>query len=167
MTVNHSKYPHTAFYGIGIMQATQVVNIGTLWRSAYIMGASFIFTVDRKYKKQSSDVVTTPSRIPLFHYHDLDDLKAHLPNGAPLIGVELSEEATFVHHYEHPKRAVYLLGSETNGLSRKTLAECHQLIKLPGDFSLNVAVAGSIVMHDRITKIEHVLPQRTQRAEGG
>lgn len=161
MTTRNNKYPHTAFYGIGIMQATREINIGTLWRSAYIMGASFIFTVDRKYKKQSADVVGTPSRIPLFHYHDLDDLKAHLPHGAPLIGVEMADEAIFIHQYEHPKRAVYLLGSETNGLSRKTLTACHQLVKLPGSFSLNVAVAGSIIMHDRISKIPHVLPQRT------
>ncbi|PIE46117.1 MAG: rRNA methyltransferase [Gammaproteobacteria bacterium] len=159
MTSNN-KYPHTAFYGIGIMHARKAENIGTLWRSAYIMGASFIFTVDRQYKKQSSDVVTTPSRIPLYHYKDLSDLIAHLPYGAPLIGIEMTDKAVLVSDFEHPKRAVYLLGSETNGLSQKTIDSCHYTIKLPGNFSLNVAVAGSIVMHDRISKIPHVLPDR-------
>lgn len=156
----HNTYPHTAFYGIGIMQATREINVGTLWRSAYIMGASFIFTVDEKYKKQSSDVVATPSRIPLYHYRDLADLREHLPHGCPLVGVELTDDAVWVNEFEHPKRAVYLLGSETNGLSQKTLESCHHVIKLPGDFSLNVAVAGSIIMHDRIVKIPHVLPKR-------
>lgn len=160
MSSNKNQYPHTAFYGIGIMQVTREINIGTLWRSAYIMGASFIFTVDKKYKKQSADVVVTPCRIPLYHYKDFADLRAHLPYGAPLVGVELSDDATFVSEFEHPRRAVYLLGSETNGLSKATLAGCHHVIKLPGCFSLNVAVAGSIVMHDRISKISHVLPQR-------
>lgn len=159
-TKNNNKYPHTAFYGIGIMQATREVNIGTLWRSAYIMGASFIFTVDSKYKKQSSDVIVTPSRIPLYHYRDLDDLREHLPYGCPLVGVELTDKAEFVSEFEHPRRAVYLLGSETNGLSEKTIASCHHVIKLPGEFSMNVAVAGSIIMHDRISKIPHVLPKR-------
>ncbi len=160
MTKNNNKYPHTAFYGIGIMQATREINIGTLWRSAYIMGASFIFTVDKKYKKQSSDVVVTPSRIPLYHYRDLEDLREHLPYGCPLVGVELTDNAQFVSEFEHPRRAVYLLGSETNGLSQKTLDSCHHIIKLPGDFSMNVAVAGSIIMHDRISKIPHVLPKQ-------
>lgn len=160
MRKTHNKYPHTAFYGIGIMQVTNEHNIGTLWRSAYILGASFIFTVDEKYKCQSSDVITTPSRIPLYHYKDLADLKAHLPYGAPLVGVELTDDAVMISQFEHPQRAVYLLGSETNGLSEATLAECHQLIKLPGEFSLNVAVAGSIIMHDRISKLPHVLPSR-------
>lgn len=159
--VNHNnKYPHTAFFGIGIMQVTNEHNIGTLWRSAYIMGASFIFTVDVKYKRQSSDTATTPSRIPLYHYQDLDDLKRHLPHGSPLVGVELCDEAVFVSEFTHPQRAVYLLGSETNGLSQTTLAACHHVVKLPGDYSLNVAVAGSIIMHDRISKIPHVLPKR-------
>ncbi len=162
MTKNNNKYPHTAFYGIGIMQVTREINVGTLWRSAYTMGASFIFTVDEKYKKQSSDVVVTPSRIPLYHYRDLEDLYAHLPYGCPLVGVELTDNAEFVSEFEHPKRAVYLLGSETNGLSEKTLDSCHKVIKLPGNFSLNVAVAGSIVMYDRISKIPHVLPKRLQ-----
>lgn len=162
MSSNNNKYPHTAFYGIGIMHGTNPVNIGTLWRSAYIMGASFIFTVDKKYKKQSADVVVTPSRIPLYHYRDFDDLKSHLPHGSPLVGVELTDEAVFVSDFAHPRRAVYLLGSETNGLSEKVLSQCHHVVKLPGDFSLNVAVAGSILMHDRISKIQHVLPQREQ-----
>ncbi len=160
MTKNSNKYPHTAFYGIGVMQATREINVGTLWRSAYIMGASFIFTVDKKYKKQSADVVVTPSRIPLYHYQHLEDLRTHLPYGCPLVGVELSNDAIMLSEFEHPKRAVYLLGSETNGLSPKTLASCHRVVRLPGAFSLNVAVAGSIVMHDRISKISHVLPKR-------
>lgn len=162
MSSNKNQYPHTAFYGIGIMHGTNPVNIGTLWRSAYIMGAAFIFTVDKKYKKQSADVVVTPSRIPLYHYRDIDDLKTHLPYSAPLVGVELTDNATFVNDFTHPPRAVYLLGSETNGLSDTVLDECHRVVKLPGHFSLNVAVAGSILMHDRINKITHVLPKREE-----
>ncbi len=161
MATNKNKYPQSAFYGIGVMHGRHAVNIGTLWRSAYIMGAAFIFTVDKKYKKQSTDVVATPSRIPLYHYSDFADFKCHLPHGCPLVGVELTDKATLVSEFEHPRRAVYLLGSETNGLSPAVLSQCHQLVKLPGDFSLNVAVAGSIIMHDRISKIPHVLPVRT------
>lgn len=157
---NHNKYPSSAFYGIGIMHGTNPVNIGTLWRSAYVMGASFIFTVAKRYKKQSADVVVTPKRIPLFHYEDFEDLKRHLPHGAPLIGVELDERAQWLNDFQHPMRAVYLLGSETNGLSEQVIAACHHVVKLPGHFSLNVSVAGSIVMHHRINQIPHVLPQR-------
>lgn len=160
MSTNKNKYPHTAFYGIGVMHGTNPVNIGTLWRHAYILGASFIFTINTKYKKQSADVVVTPSRIPLYHYKDLEDLHTHLPYGAPLVGIELTDDAVLVNEFEHPRRAVYLLGSETNGLSSSVLDACHHVVKLPGHFSMNVSVAGSIVMHDRISKVAHVLPKR-------
>ena len=54
--------------------------------------------------------------------------------------------------FSHPKRAVYLLGSEDNGLTRKAMDKCHALVRLPGERSMNVAVAGSIVMYDRHNK---------------
>ena len=57
-------YPNNGFYGIGIMHGKHDHNIGTLWRSAYIMGASFIFTLGRAYKQQTSDVVNAWTKIP-------------------------------------------------------------------------------------------------------
>ena len=52
----------------------------------------------------------------------------------------------------HPERAVYLLGSETDGLSPEALEHCADVVQIPGEFSLNVSVAGSIVLYDRLLK---------------
>jgi tRNA (guanosine-2'-O-)-methyltransferase len=41
------------YYGIGIENVKTAENVGTLWRSAYILGASFIFTIGKRYKKQA------------------------------------------------------------------------------------------------------------------
>jgi len=152
------QYESRGFFGIGIVNNTDELNIGTLWRSAYILGASFIFTVDRKYQPQGSDVTSAWTRIPLYHYRDIDELKSHLPRAAPLIGVELSDDAVPLASFEHPDRAVYLLGNEQIGLSPRIVSACHALVSLPGNFSLNVAVAGSIVMYDRVSKLGSHLP---------
>ncbi|RZJ99745.1 MAG: TrmH family RNA methyltransferase, partial [Flavobacterium sp.] len=40
-------------------------------------------------------------------------------------------------------------GAEDHGLSSKVIARCHHLVKFKSQKSLNVAVAGSIVMYDR------------------
>ena len=40
------------FYGIGIVNTKTEANIGTLWRSAHAFGASFIFTVGRRYRRR-------------------------------------------------------------------------------------------------------------------
>ena len=51
--------------------------------------------------------------------------------------------------FEHPRRCVYLLGAEDSGLSKQAIAKCHFLIKFKSQKSLNVSVAGSIVLYDR------------------
>ncbi len=151
-------YPNNGFYGIGIMHGKHDHNIGTLWRSAYIMGASFIFTLGRAYKQQTSDVVNAWTRIPLYHYENIDDLKEHLPYSTRLIAVELDEQSISLATFKHPDRAIYILGNEKNGLPEPVLAACHEIVQLPGSFSLNVAVAGSIVLYDRVAKSERTLP---------
>lgn len=140
------------FYGIGILHTNDHQNIGTLWRSAFVLGASYIFTVDKKYKRQGSDVKNAWASIPLYHFKTMTDLKNHLPYSTKLVGIEFAETATAIKNFDHPIRAVYLLGSETIGLPPAVMAECHDIVKLPGSQSLNVAVAGSLVMYDRLSK---------------
>ncbi|MEE2960372.1 MAG: RNA methyltransferase [Myxococcota bacterium] len=153
-------YEEDGFFGVGILNGTDEINVGTLWRSAFILGASFIFTVARRYKNQSSDVTKAWTKIPLYHYEDLDALKQNLPHSTKLIGVELTDAAIALGEYRHPERAAYLLGNEQVGLSEKTMGQCHELVQLPGNFSLNVSVAGSILLYDRISKISTVYPKR-------
>ena len=148
----------TGYCAIGVYQGKTEHNIGTLWRSAYILGAAYIFTVEKKYKKQTSDVLKTWSRIPLFHYDTFDDLLKNIPHDCRLIGVEIDENAQELSDFVHPKRAIYLLGSENNGLPQFILDKCHFVIRLKGNSSLNVGVTGSIVLYDRISKVETVLP---------
>lgn len=135
-------------------------NIGTLWRTAYILGASFIFTIDCKYKKQSSDVTKAWSKIPLYHYKDFDEFKNSIPYAASIVAVEMTDEAENLADFKHPPRAVYLLGNEASGIPPALVEQCHHTVSLPGAYSLNVAVAGSIVIYDRGTKISSALPVR-------
>lgn len=137
------------YFAIGIYNPKKEVNIGTLWRTAYILGAAYVFTVGARYKLQSSDTVKTHRHIPLIHYTDFDDFYEHLPYDAQLVGVELAEKARELSTFTHPQRAIYLLGAEDHGLSEAIMDKCHHLIKLRGAYSLNVSVAGSIVMYHR------------------
>lgn len=142
------------YYGIGIEHTKSECNIGTLWRSAFLLGASFIFTIGKRYKKQSSDTLCTWRHLPLYHYETIEQFyETALPYDCMLIGVEMDERSVSISDFDHPQRAIYLLGAEDHGLTKATMSRCHQLIVLPGEFSMNVAVAGSIVMFDRINKL--------------
>lgn len=142
------------YFGIGIENTKTKVNVGTLWRSANLFGASFVFTIGRRYAKQSSDTMKTERHIPLYHYEDFEQCYSHLPYGCQLIGVELSEQSVALPRFCHPERAIYLLGAEDHGLTNAAIEKCHHIIQIPcvKSFSMNVAVAGSLVMYDRFTK---------------
>lgn len=154
-------------FGIGIYRPKTSHNIGTLWRSAYILGASYIFVVEGKYKKQASDVLHSWAQIPLYHYDSFKDFYDHLPYSCRLIGVELHKDAIPLQDYEHPSIGCYLLGAEDNGLPNAIIEKCHHVIQLHGSHSLNVASTGSIVLHDRVSKLDTPLPEiRKNRKKG-
>jgi tRNA G18 (ribose-2'-O)-methylase SpoU len=143
------------YFGIGIYHAKNSINVGTLWRSANIFGASFIFTIGNRYKRQSSDTMKTPMHIPLFQFDDFATFKNYLPKFGRLVAIEIIDSAKDLRNYCHHKQSVYLLGAEDTGIPESILEKCHDVIKIPGDYCLNVSTAGSIVMYDRLIKNAH------------
>ena len=141
------------FFGIGIQNGKTPENLGVLWRSAQNMGASFIFTIGNRYAKQACDTHKATGAMPYFHYKNFDDFFKNLPKGAMLVGVELDEKSVQLETFNHPKSCVYLLGAEDHGLSKLAIEKSHHLVKFKSELSLNVSVAGSIVMYDRQAKI--------------
>lgn len=137
------------YFGIGIQNGKTPENLGVLWRSAQNLGASFIFTIGNRYAKQACDTHNAIKAMPYFHYETFEEFFKNLPKGARLVGVELTERAQNLETFHHPRRCVYLLGAEDHGLSKKAIEKSHFLIKLKSQLSLNVSVAGSIVMYDR------------------
>ncbi|MFP4470907.1 MAG: RNA methyltransferase [Bacteroidales bacterium] len=138
------------YFEIGIYQSKSVDNLGTLWRSAYQMGAAGVFTIGRRYKNQPSDPFKVPKHIPLRSFKEFDHFLLQRPSGAILVGVE--QGGTPLSEFEHPPQAIYLLGSEDLGLPEYVLEKCNLLVSLEAMIksSYNVAVAGSIVMYDRV-----------------
>lgn len=138
------------YFGIGIENTKTAMNIGTLLRSAFNFKAAFVFTVGKRYSRQSSDTLNTWKHLPLFNYETIEDL--HIPHSCQLVGVEIAESAENIITFKHPERAIYLLGAEDSGLTKAAIKRCHKLIQIPTNRCLNVAVAGSIIMYDRAAK---------------
>lgn len=143
------------YYGIAVYHPRTEDNVGTLWRTAMTYNAAFVATIGRRYEQQSSDTCKTPQSVPLHHYASLADLVDHLPDGCPLVGVELEERAVPLTKFRHPLRALYLLGAEDHGLPATALEHCHSVVQIstPQPWSLNVAVAGALVIAHRHAQI--------------
>lgn len=142
------------YFGVVAWHTKTPTNVGTLWRSAHVFGAAFLATVGRRYRHQQSDTLCTPRHVPLLHFDDDDDFWRHIPFDCVPVAVELVEDAATLATFQHPRSAVYLLGPEDGSLPRHILDRCRprHLVQIPGVHCLNLAVAGSIVMYDRVVK---------------
>lgn len=155
------------YFGIGIFMGKTTSNIETLWRSAAILGADFIFTIGRRYRKQCSDTMKTHRHIPLYTYENADDFFNHVPYDCPVVAVELAESSVPLDLYHHRERCIYLLGAEDHGIPESVLRRCTDTVRIRGDYCYNVAVAGSLVMYDRMIKRIPVLERGNAQAELG
>ena len=137
------------YVGIGIARNKFEVNAGTLIRSARLFGADYVFTIGARYRPQAS-AVGHDKHIPIVHYPDEAAFLNSRPQNASLVAVENSPRATELPTFNHPERAVYVLGAEDSGVPRAIMREADTTVTIPGlDYSLNVSTAGSIIMYDR------------------
>jgi tRNA G18 (ribose-2'-O)-methylase SpoU len=154
------------YFGVGIFQPKHWENVGTLWRSAYQLGAAFLVVVGRRPCRQSSDTVRAWRRVPLFQYDGFDDMAQALYD-CPAVAVELGGQPLL--DFSHPARCLYLLGSEDGGLPESVMARCAGRVTIPAARLgvYNVAMAGTLVMYDRFIKeqIEYEMsPSRLARS---
>jgi tRNA G18 (ribose-2'-O)-methylase SpoU len=142
------------------------MNVGTLFRTAHAFGAAFVFTLRAHYKRREgalSDTSDTPRSVPAYAFADLESFR--LPLGCRLVGVEISDQAIELPSFRHPRQAAYVLGAEREGLSAEVQALCDHIVKVPTRFSVNLGVAGALIMYDRLLSLGRHAPRPV--AEGG
>jgi len=147
------------YYGIGVEGLSKPVNAANLFRSAHAFGASFVFTIAATYAARDAALDTSRAieNLPYYHWDSLSELA--LPKGCALVGVELTEDAVELPSFKHPAKAAYVLGRERGSLSPALMARCQHIVKIPARFCVNVAVAGAIVMYDRMLTLGRYTPR--------
>lgn len=138
------------YVGIGIYNGKRTYNFGVLVRTARVFGADFVFSVGHRNPGETSSVQSELS-IPLFHFETIELCIASIPVNARLVCVELAPGAVDIRTYEHPERAVYLLGPEDGALPASLMRQ-RDTVLLPGAYPLNVAMAATVVLYDRLLK---------------
>lgn len=138
------------YFAIGAERMSKALNLGNLMRSAHGFGASFTFTIGANYQalEARSDTSKGQWHLPHYNWSGLDEMA--LPQGCKLVGIELIDAAIDLPSFRHPLRAAYVLGPEMGTLSEPLLQRCDYVVKIPTLFCVNVAMAGAIVMYDRV-----------------
>ena len=142
------------YFGIGVEGLSKPMNAGNLYRSAHAFGASFVFTVASGYDPdiRKSDTSDVTGQVPFYSFETLESMR--LPEGCALVGVEITDTAVDLPSFRHPRCAAYVLGMERGSLSQALVDCCDHVIKIPTQFSLNLASAGAIVMYDRLISVQ-------------
>jgi tRNA G18 (ribose-2'-O)-methylase SpoU len=139
------------FFGVGAEEISKPMNLGALMRTAHAFGASFFFTINAHPKVReayNADTSRSFGHVPYYPYDKLEELR--LPKGCVLVGVEITDEAVELPRFQHPQGAAYVFGRERGSLSPEMQARCAHIVQIPTKFSLNVGVAGALVMYDRL-----------------
>lgn len=138
------------YFAIGAEGISKAMNLGNLTRSANAFGASFVFLVDARCDRRAakSDTSRTEVAVPVYDVPSAEALR--LPRGCQLVGVELVPGAADLPSFRHPLQAAYVFGPERGSLSPAMLARCDHVVRIPTKFCINLAVAGAVVMYDRM-----------------
>ena len=139
------------YFGIGAEGVSKSANVGALLRTAHAFDAAFCFLVGTGFDARagrSADTADTPAHVPLWRFSAPGDIS--LPERCVLVGVELLDDADELPSFRHPLNAAYVLGPERSGLSPALLARCRHVVRIPTRFALNLAVAGALVLYDRL-----------------
>lgn len=138
------------YFAIGVDRISKPVNFGTMLRTAHAFGASFAFTVDAlpAALEPHADTSKAPAHLPVYHWAGAAAMI--LPEACKLVGIELVDDAIDLPSFRHPPRCAYLFGPERGVLAPALLARCDHVVRIPTAFCINVAIAGAVVMYDRL-----------------
>ena len=154
------------YFGIGVEGISKASNLGAITRTAHAFGASFTFTVSEAIHIREVDSVDTSSSsksVPFYRFPSAEEML--LPKDCSLIGIEITSAAIELPSFHHPHCAAYVLGPERGILSNQMLDRCDYVVKVPMKFSINVGLAGALVMYDRLLSMGRFAP-RAQRPGG-
>ena len=141
------------YFGVALWHPKESKNVGGLWRSAHVFGAAFLATIGKRYHREPPDTSDAASHVPLLAFEDYPSFEKIMMFDVPLVVVERTPSARHLSQFTHPESAVYLFGPESGSVPDEIQAKADYCITIPyGEWSLNLASAGSIIMYDRVSR---------------
>ena len=132
-------------------------NVGSLVRTAHAVAATEVVLVGSRVwnveAARTAELYTDVRHLPADPGTFLDHLAA---GGWNLVAVELDPRAVSLFEASYPERPCFLLGAELGGVPPELLDAASTIVQIPQWGlvpSLNLAVAGSIVVYDHLAKL--------------
>jgi len=137
------------YFGIGLDNPKNAINVGAVMRAAGIYGAAFVAASGARYGSSITDPMKAYRHVPLLRPEHLMDL---IPYDCVPVAVDLIDGATPLPGYTHPERAFYVFGAEDSTLGARTTNRCRDVIYIPTNGCMNLAACVNVVLYDRLAK---------------
>jgi tRNA G18 (ribose-2'-O)-methylase SpoU len=143
-------------FAIAAWQISKEHNVGSLVRTAHAAAAQELLLVgDRDWNVEAARTAELYTRI--VHLRDGVALREHIRSrGWSIVAVELHSDAVNIFEARYPERPCFLLGAELGGIPEQLVDAASLIVQIPQWGlvpSLNLAVAGSIVVYDYLAKL--------------
>lgn len=136
-------------FGLVCENTKHAINVGGIIRVAVNFGASIVYVIGRRYRRDAADTMNGCGVLPVIHCLDWDDYRIHAPRGWIPVVVEIGDGAVSLEQFAHPKRCMYIVGPEDGSVSVRARRGA-AVVSVPTLRCLNVAVCAGIVVWDRI-----------------
>jgi tRNA G18 (ribose-2'-O)-methylase SpoU len=140
---------------IAAWEISKEYNVGSLVRTAHAAAVSEVMLIgEREWNVEAAR--TAEDFTTVVRLDSGEELLARVNDrGWSLVAVELHHRAVSLFEAEYPERPCFLLGAELGGIPEQLLDACETIVQIPQWGlvpSLNLAVAGSIVLYDYLSK---------------
>lgn len=128
-------------------------NAGMVLRLASAYGIGQVWFTGARVSQEIRQIGRIPREERMKGYKDVELYNYEYPleqfRGATPVAVEVRDNSTPLHLFEHPENAVYVFGPEDGSIPRPVLAHCHYFLVIPTRHCLNLATAVATVLWDR------------------
>ena len=149
--LGHNGHQH-GYLGIACINTCKSNNYGGLVRAAHNFDVDLLMFINRRFKQQASNTTKGERHIPLIEYIDSDDFIKHIPIGARLVSIEITDNSADLSGFVHPKQCIYVFGPEDGSIPQRILDVSAAIVQIPSHHCLNLACAVSVVLWDRLIK---------------
>jgi tRNA(Leu) C34 or U34 (ribose-2'-O)-methylase TrmL len=137
---------------IGLINPKSPTNVGAVLRAAGCFRAGSIFYTGTRYDRAMRYSTDTSKGVKNISLQGVESLLDHKKIDAKIICVELVEDATPLHHFNHPDNAYYIFGPEDGSIDQKTIDQADDVVYIPTKGCMNLAATVNVVLYDRLIK---------------
>lgn len=156
------KYSPDLDFIILLQDVTDPINVGSFFRIADAFGISKIILTNNAPTPPDPNISLTSrglERSVDWEYFEFTEiaLSKLRKEGYSIIAVELSESSVDYSDYDYSEKTCFILGNEASGVYKNILELCDAVVHIPmfgKGPSLNVNVAGAIVISEAISKFK-------------